>query len=87
MAHRDETGDLVEVFRTRDLAQLAVIKSLLESSGIPFWVQGEEGLHMLPVGGGFFNPEAIGAVLRVRREDSQGVRDLLTSPLPETGPE
>jgi hypothetical protein len=72
------SGDeLVEVLRTTDLTQLTVIKSLLESAALPFAVQGEEALRMLPLGGGFFNPKAHAAVLRVRREDLDEVRKLL----------
>ena len=71
--------DPVELLRTPDIARLAVIRSLLESSGIPFTVFGEEGLRTFPLSmaGGFFNPSAIGAVIRVRRQDLPAARQLL----------
>jgi len=76
---------LVAVFRTSSPVQLAVVKSLLESSGIPCVVQGEEGLHLIPLGlsGGLLNPESLGAVIRVRPEDVEAVRQILQEIEPE----
>ncbi len=75
----DPEDELVAALRTWDLVQLAVVKSLLESADVPFTVQGEDSLHLLPIGGGFFNPGAHAAVLLVRREDVDEVRKLLES--------
>jgi hypothetical protein len=63
--------ELVELFKTPDLALLMVVKSVLESAGIPFWVRGEGGLHLFPMNlsSGFFNTTAYGAAVLVRRED------------------
>jgi hypothetical protein len=87
-----DAGDvLVELLRTPDIAQLVVIKSLLESSGIPFMVIGEEGLRTFPLSmaGGFFNPSALGATIRVRRQDLAAARQLLeeSAAPPEDGSE
>ena len=70
---------LVELLRTPDIAHLMVVKSVLEGSDIPFLVQGEEGLHTLPLSlsGGFFNTSAYGAVIRVRSEDLADAQRLL----------
>ncbi len=87
----DADDDPVDLLRTPDIAQLAVIKSLLESSGIPFTIFGEEGLHTFPLSmaGGFFNPSALGAVIRVRRQDLPAARQLLEESVapPEDGSE
>jgi len=70
---------LVDLLRTADVAYLAVIKSVLDSAGIPYLVQGEEGLRLIPVSTslGFFRPDAFGAVVRVRREDLADARSLI----------
>ena len=69
---------LVAVFQTPDLALLAVVRSLLDSASVPYEVQGEEGLHMLPIpGDGLIQPRSLGATLRVRQEDADEVRELL----------
>ncbi len=41
---------LVPLVSTTDVAFLPMVKSLLESVGIPFVVQGEQTLNLLPVG-------------------------------------
>lgn len=45
----DQPADLVTVFETDDPAVLPVAKSLLESSGLPHFLQGEEAFGQLPV--------------------------------------
>lgn len=78
-ASTEPEDDLVELLKTPDIALLMVVKSVLEASGIPFVVQGEEGLHVLPLtfSGGFFNTSAYGAVIRVRRESLADAKRLL----------
>lgn len=80
----DRDHDLVDFLRTPDVAMLTVVKSLLDSADIPYVVQGEEGLRMFPAGvsGGFFNPSALGAVIRLRREDLEDATQLLTEHAP-----
>lgn len=73
--------DLVAVFRTADLSLLAVVKSTLTGAGIPFAVQGEEGLHQLPLGPfglGFFR-RVMGAVIRVPHGRADEVKAFLAS--------
>jgi len=69
----------IELFKTQDIALLMVVKSVLESAGIRFWVRGEEGLRLFPMSfsGGFFNATAYGAVVLVRREDLHDASKLL----------
>jgi len=76
-----EAGDLVDVLRTTDLTLLAVVKTALEGADIPFSVQGEEGLHQIPVGPfgfGFFR-RVLGAVIRVPRERAEEAKAYLAS--------
>ena len=77
----DRDGDPVDVLRTTDLSLLAIVKSALESAGIPFSVQGEEGLHQVPVGRfgvGFFR-RALGAVIRVPKDRAEEAKAFLAS--------
>lgn len=75
----DSAADLVPLLRTTDIGYLAVIKSVLESSGMPFAVQGEEGLHLIPitVPGGLFHPQALGATILVRQDDLEDAQRLI----------
>jgi hypothetical protein len=76
----DAAGDeLVELLKTADMVLLEVVKSMLDSAGIPYLVQGEGGLRVLPLGkaGGFFSPSALGAVVRVQRRDLADATRLL----------
>ncbi|MEE2778717.1 MAG: hypothetical protein VYE73_18360 [Acidobacteriota bacterium] len=74
---------LVEILRTRDLALLAVVKSVLESSELPYEIQGEQSLQILPLdpATGFFRPAAFGASIRVRPNDAAEACDLLAPTL------
>jgi hypothetical protein len=76
---RPSDEEIVTAFRTTDMVLLSVVKSLLDSSGIEYAVQGEEGPRILPMGlsRGFFNPKAIGAVVLVRQQDRAEVEELL----------
>jgi hypothetical protein len=82
---RDNRGSeddaLIDILRTTDLTLLAVVKSALEGAGIPFSVQGEEGLHQIPIGPfgfGFFR-RVMGAVIRVQRERAEEAKAFLAS--------
>jgi len=80
--------ELQVLLKTSDLARLAVIKSLLDSAGIEYMAQGEEGLRQIPISwpGGFFGSMALGVVLWVRSEDLAAARVLIepyAAPLPE----
>ncbi len=42
-------ADLVPVFEAADISLIRIVKSVLESGGVPFVVQGETALEMLPL--------------------------------------
>jgi hypothetical protein len=71
--------EMVVAMQTTDLGVLTVIRSLLDSAGVPFIIEGENTLGMMPGLSGFFNPssEGLGAKLLVRREDFEEVQQLL----------
>ncbi len=70
---------LVQVFRTTNAAVLPVVKSLLDSAGIEYFVQGEEALGLIPVGaaGSAVSRASLGAIVHVREEDAASVREML----------
>jgi len=80
----EQEDDLVPLFETSNVGLLMVIKSVLESAGISYTVQGEEWLHVFPTSfsAGLFNPSAFGAVIRVRRKDLPDARKLLEETAP-----
>ena len=75
-----DPDDLVTVLETADVNLLAVIKSILNGAEIPYLIQGEEALSMLPVGtlGGPFARRGLGAAVMVPPEDAEVARELLT---------
>lgn len=91
MAISDHAGAAVEVLRTTDASLLPVVTALLESAGIPFWVAGEEMVHLLPIQPGMapFSDAGIEAVVRVDAARAEEAKALLESavavgePLPE----
>ena len=77
---------LVEILRTRDLALLAVVKSALESADVPFEIQGEHSLQLLPLSTtGFFRPSAFGASIRVRSNDAAEACQIVSPTLSRGG--
>lgn len=75
--------ELVSVLDTADVSLLPVIKSVLSSAGIPFLVQGDEAVGVLPVGkmgvGGFSaGGHGLAATVLVPREHEQEARAVLT---------
>ena len=74
-----EPADLVTVFDTSDPALLPVIKSLLQGAEIPYLVQGEEAMSMLPIGEivGPFTKRGLAARFMVRKEDAEAAVELL----------
>jgi hypothetical protein len=68
--------ELVELCRTPDAGLLLVIKSVLDSAGVPYLVQGEAALGLTT---GFFHPEAYSAIVRVHSADLPDARALLES--------
>lgn len=49
-AEEESSQDLVPIFDTADVSLLPVVKSVLSAAGIPFLVQGDEALGVLPIG-------------------------------------
>ena len=47
----EEEPDLAPVFESAEVDLVPVVKSLLDSAGIPYMVQGDEALGLFPVGG------------------------------------
>jgi hypothetical protein len=74
-----DPAELVAVFDTSDPALLPVVKSLLQGADIPFLVQGEEAMAMLPVGeiSGPFSRGGLAARIMVRGEDAEAATELL----------
>lgn len=79
--------DLVLVLETADVAVLPVVKSVLRSADIPFVVQGDEAMGVLPVGkiglGGLTSRgHGLSAAILVPRDHEEEARALLNE-LPE----
>ena len=75
--------DLVSVMETADVAVLPVVKSVLRAAGIPFVVQGDEAIGVLPVGqiglGGISSGgHGLSAGILVPRDREEEARALLT---------
>ena len=80
-------NDMILVLETADVAVLPVIKSLLRAAEIPFIVQGDEAMGVLPVGkiglGGMTSKgHGLSAGILVSKDREQEARALLTE-LPE----
>ena len=81
--------DLVSVMETADVAVLPVVKSVLQAANIPFVVQGDEAMGVLPVGqvgmGGISSGgHGLSAGILVPRDHEEEARALLTElPQPE----
>jgi hypothetical protein len=73
--------DLVTVLETADVNLLVVIKSLLDGAEIPYLIQGEEALSMLPVGrlGGPFARRGLAAAIMVPEQHAESARALLAA--------
>ena len=79
-----QADDMVRLLQTDDCALLPVIKGLLDNAGIPYVVQGEHALGMMPLGpfGSGFSHGLLGAIVLVRRDREEEAR-----PLPAALPE
>lgn len=75
----DDSVKLVPVFRTTNSVLLPLVKSLLDSAGIPYLVQGEGALGLLPLGaaGSMVARSTIAAVVHVKEDDAESVKELL----------
>ncbi len=81
LPHEDPDADLVPIFETADVSLLPVVKSLLDSAGIPYVVQGEEALSVLPVGrwgaGISQSGRGLAATIRVDKARAREAEELL----------
>jgi hypothetical protein len=77
--------EMAVLLKTPDVGKLAIVKSLLESAGIPYVVQGEDAVSLFPTAysSGFFNPEAHGAEVLVPGPDVEAARQVLQSAEPD----
>ena len=75
----DNGGDLVAILETSDSPHLLIAKSILEGAEIPFFVQGDEALGLLPLGNMAPWPlrHGIAAVIRVPTAYAADARVLL----------
>ena len=74
-----EDVELVAVLRTSDSNLMPVVKSVLDAAGIPYIVQGDEAMGLLPLGpfgGGVFS-RVLGASVLVQRDRAEEARELL----------
>jgi hypothetical protein len=77
----DDPEELVAVLRTSDSNLLPVVKSVLDAAGIPYVVQGDEAMGMMPLGpfgGGVFR-DVLGASVLVPRHRFDEALELLRS--------
>jgi len=77
----DDDAELIAVLRTSDSNLMPVVKSVLDAAGIPYVVQGDEAMGLLPLGpfgGGIFS-RVLGASILVPRERAAEALELLES--------
>jgi hypothetical protein len=74
-------SDLIPVFETSDITLLAVVKSMMEDAGVPFVIQGEHALEVLPLGpfGAGIRKHGVGAILHVPPDRAEEAKALLAS--------
>ncbi len=75
-----ESVPLVPLISTTDIGYLPVVKSLLDSVGIPYFVQGEEAFRLWPIGplaGGLSAGGALRATIHVPEDRLEEARALL----------
>ena len=74
---------LVSVFETTDVTLLPVIKSVLQSADVPFFVKGDEAMGILPVGtfgsGINYDGQGLGAAVLVHEDRAKEAKALLSS--------
>lgn len=81
--HKNDVS-LVTIFATSDLSKLAIIKSMLESEGIPYHVKGEQIQSLFGLGGITpVNPITGPVEVQVSSEDEHGSRELLADIIEE----
>ena len=75
----DADAELVAAFTTADNTLLPVVKSVLDSAGIPYLVQGDETLGLFPLGrfGVGVSKRTLGAIVRVPKDRLEEAKELL----------
>jgi len=76
-----QDDELVAVLRTSDSTLMPVVKSVLDAAGIPYIVQGDQAMGLLPLGpfgGGVFS-RVLGASVLVPADRADEARALLES--------
>lgn len=77
----DDAAEMVAVLRTSDSNLMPVVKSVLDAAGIPYIVQGDEAMGLLPLGlfgGGVFS-RVLGASVLVPADRAEEALALLES--------
>lgn len=76
--------ELVPVFIVQDEAELLLVHSVMEQSGIPYLAKGENIQHLFGLGKGVVvNPITGPVEIQVRMDDSEAARNLLAETLEE----
>ncbi|MDX1644599.1 MAG: DUF2007 domain-containing protein [Thermoanaerobaculia bacterium] len=75
----ERQGEMIVVYEVWDPALLPIVKSLLQSAEIPFFVQGEEAMSLFPVGRmiGPFAKRGMAAAVMVPAEHLEAAREAL----------
>jgi hypothetical protein len=75
----DADSELVAAFTTADSSLLPIVKSVLDSAGIPYLVQGDETLGLFPLGrfGVGVSKRTLGAIVHVPRDRLEETKELL----------
>lgn len=78
----EDTEELVPVLKTTDPGFLSIAKSVLDSAGIPYIVQGEAAVHLFPLGasGTRVTNRPMGAIVLVVRSHREDAEALLRLP-------
>lgn len=77
---KERHGEMIVVYEVWDPALLPIVKSLLQSAEIPFFVQGEEAMSLFPVGRmiGPFAKRGMAAAVMVPAEHLEAAREVLS---------
>ncbi len=84
----DDQGEFETVLETADPALLPVVRSLLDGAGIPYLVQGDRAMGLMPLGpfsASYFG-RALAARVQVPAEHAEEAKALLSAE-PVTEPE
>lgn len=79
--------ELVKIFETAQPGELAIVRSMLDAAEVPFTVEGDGALGVLPLGsfGRSFFGRAVSAVIRVPANVESEARALIEGAEVEEG--